>query len=84
MKTRKELLGDLYDEVHMHKIQTELAYDSLQSKIITLITPDAQKIRSELENKLAAMKNSIENDEKAMKRIEDKIASESKSKLIEN
>ena len=73
IKTRKEILEQIYDEVHFHQIQTELAHDSLQSKIITLIAPDAQKIRQELENKLAAMKNSMENDEKALQRILGKI-----------
>lgn len=73
IKTKKELLEDIYNEVHYHKLQTELAYDSLHSKVFVLIKPEEEKIRQDLELKLAQLKNTIENDEKAMKRVMDKI-----------
>lgn len=81
IKTRKELLEDLYNEVHSHYIQTELAHDSLQSKVITLIKPGEEEMRGQLDMKLAQLKNTMDGDEKAMKRIQSKIDELDKIKL---
>lgn len=76
MKTRLQILEDIYDEIHFHKVQTELAHDSLQPKIITLIDPSAEQMRMNLEEKLLLLKNTMENDDKAMARVKEKIEKE--------
>lgn len=79
IKTRLEILEEMYNDAHAQKIGQEFLYEGLQSKIIVLIKPDELGMRDQLEQKKAIVKNMIQNHEHAMKRIMDKIKEEEKN-----
>lgn len=78
IKTRLQLLEELYDGAHVQSIQEEFLIEGIQMKIISLIRPDEQSMRQKMEGKLAEIKNSHETILKGMKKIMAKINEEGK------
>lgn len=76
IKTRKQLLEEMYNSFHSQKIQTEIVIDSKQSRIIKLIDPKAKPIVDVLQKEVAELKISMGNAQKAMDRIMEKIKQE--------
>lgn len=79
VKTRTQLLEELYDTFHSHKIQTELVADAIQSRIIVTIDPKAKEIRDKMEAQLSRFNQQIKDDQKAMDRVMEKIKTEEKN-----
>ena len=73
LKSRKEILEDLYNTFHNQKIQTEIVVDAKQSRIIKLIDPKAKEIVDVLQKEVATLKISMGNAQIAMDRIMEKI-----------
>lgn len=73
IKTEARLLEEMYDSVHLHKLQMEMAADSLRSRLITLIDPKAKEIVNKLRSQLARIVRTIQDDKRMMDRIVEKI-----------
>lgn len=76
VKTKKQLLEGLYDEVHYQKIQSELVVDALNTKIIQMIDPKMKDVSNELEKQKAQIMVKIQAQERSMDRIMEKIKKE--------
>ena len=78
VKTRLQLLEELYDGAHVQSIQEEFLIEGIQMKIITLIKPDEEQMRKKLEGKLAEVTNTHNTVLNGMKKIMVKIEQEMK------
>ncbi|OGC64655.1 hypothetical protein A2326_00050 [candidate division WWE3 bacterium RIFOXYB2_FULL_41_6] len=79
LKTRKEILEDMLNDVMMKIVQLELEIELRQSRVIALIKPEEEKVRTDHERKIAAAKYALTQVVKTLDMVKQKIKAETKN-----